>query len=612
MEYQFHVAALDSFREQLALSPLPDPQVGAIRDQEVADADQAPASAILGSLVGHLLTHAASDGRELDLLERAAKLWGEGLALYETLEGFRLQLETAIADPSDGAALQSLNTASAALSPLVVSVVGQDRKIKALRADIATLPHLPPHPRQEDLPIAAWGWGDIFPARRTEAFAREVRRQVTDTETSAFAFGVLSHYGAQAAGSAYLGQVVGGPRRSHRQRERLARNSVGSWVAAKVPGTPPVRNIAGTLKNAFPGGLPPAIEGLIQTAAANTYDGGVVPSLPDLQTGYQRLVRHLELLDQFALPAAPRTPIEPFLTRLFGDPSNPYVPTLPEDTGLVEAGEPPGPVGGGHGTIMPQSYGTGDPTGPAETPASTEAKCGAFWEALGWSVLFLLGGWFSCALRWGDGDRCRLWDDISQNWEAAFPNGVETSAEFSTDPQPLTASQVGNIAQSREITQLVGDLHNLQSLMWEGFQKARDYLALFGLVYPDGLLHQRRYSQYLTMTYTAAELGWPRLPDPGPRFDQYPASAVEQPQANSFAYLTGATPAAVLARVPQPDSTSAADVSMRVWEQMASGITDSTNFDLDADRGWRHPCWDVQGSINDQPVDVLALDFDQT
>jgi hypothetical protein len=610
-DYRVHLAALDSVREQLALTDFADPAINALRDEHVSDADQAPEMAILGSLIDLVIWHAASDGHELELLERAADLWSTGLALYTALAEFRLQLETVLDDPSNTGALQALNAASTQIQPLAHAALDLDAEVQALRQDVAKHHHLPPHPRQQDLPLTDWTWDNVFLARRTEALVREVRRQVSDATTSAFAFGVLSSYGANAAGSAYLSQVVGGPRRGHRHRNRLARYAVGSWVAQQDPSVPSLSAIADQLEAAFPSALPHEIEGLIRSSIDGTYDPGLVPAFPDVQVGYQRLLRHLRLLDSFVFPDPPLPPREPFLTSLFGDPSKSYVPSMPEGTGLVESGEPQGTGGSNPGSVMPQGLGTNDGPDHSEPPDSTEAKCGSFWEAIGWGFLFLIGGWIACVIRWQDGDRCQLWDDITQNWERAFPGGASGSVELSTNaPQALTAGDVANIAQSDQITQFIGDLHNLQVQTWEGFQKAYDFLAIFGLVYPDGLLGRWRYSQYLAVP--EFERGdTPRLPETGRRFDEYPTTGVELPASFSTAYTPGTTPAAVLTRVPQAGTTSAADLSLFVWEQMANDILDSSNLDLDADRDWRHPCWTAVGSINDQPIDVRGLAYDE-
>jgi hypothetical protein len=55
IDYRAHVAALNAFREQLALSAIGDPPIRALRDQQVADADAAPMAAVLGALIDHLL-----------------------------------------------------------------------------------------------------------------------------------------------------------------------------------------------------------------------------------------------------------------------------------------------------------------------------------------------------------------------------------------------------------------------------------------------------------------------------------------------------------------------------------------------------------------------------
>ncbi|MEU0501926.1 hypothetical protein [Nocardia sp. NPDC005998] len=613
IDYRVHLAALDAFREQLALTNFNEPVLAAARDAQVADADQQPGAVALGAMIDHVIWHASSDGYELDLLRRAADLWKQGLAVYETLGEFRLRLETALSDPHNANAVAGLNTATAQIQPLTQQVLTQIDDIQVLRQDIATMKHLPPHPRQEDRTLTNWRWGDLFLARRTEAFAREIRNIANDQQTSAFALGVLSSYGANAAGSAYLTQVVGGPRRAHPYRDRLARNTIGSWAAQNDPSVPSLNSVAQTLHEAFPTGLPASMVGLIENVASNVFRDADLPAFPDLQLGYERLQTHLKLLDSFRIPQPPAVPREPFQTLLFGDLGNPYQPSIPEDTGLVEAGQPPGagksPAGGGG--IMPQNIGTDDGPDHSEPPASTEVKCGPFWESIGWAFLFLLGGWMACVIRWKDHDRCQLWDDITQNWEAAFPGGVNAAVEISAgDPQALTSDNIDAISQSDQIAQLIGDLHNLQCLTWEGLQKAYEFLAVFGLVYPDQLLDRWRYRQYVAIP--SVEPGdWPKLPETGPRWDEYPNTNVELAASFSVRYTPGDTPAAVLARVPAVGTTSAADLSLQTWTQMALGEQDSTNLDLDADRAWLHACWQPRGSITDQPINVGVLSYDE-
>ena len=580
--------------------------MAATRDAEVADADQAPTVAALGSLVDHLFAHAASDGYELDLLERASGLWSRGLELYTALSDFRTQLEALLADPSDTTALQTLKSSYESLESQASDVQDLLADLQALRHEVAEVGHLVPHPRQQDLEIHEWGWGEIFLARRTEAFVREARRQVVDQETSAFAFGCCPATARtpparptsprssaararaphpqppRALRSRQLGRSLGPFRPLLRHARRPARRS----LPIRPPGGPHRVHPVGRRRHI----RPPA-------AAA----------VPDLEEGYRRLVRHLRLLDAFSTPDAPRPPGEPFLSRLYGDPSAPYVPSMPEQTGLIEAGEQPGTIS--TGTLMPQSNSTKD-DGPthSEPPGSTEVKCGEFWEALGVSLLFLLGGWIACVIRWADGDRCPLWDEIEQSWSAAFPSGVQIEGGTGA-AQGLTAAGAENIAQSPQISQFVGDLHNLQCLMWDGFHKAYEFLAVFGLVYPDGLLGRWRYRQYLAIP--EMEWGtWPLLPETGPRFDEYPGTGVELP-ATDFGYLQGTTPATVLSPVPQAGVTSAAELSMVVWEQIAMGVQDSSNLDLDADRGWRFPCWATDGPIDSQPVGVRMLAYDE-
>jgi len=80
--------------------------------------------------------------------------------------------------------------------------------------------------------------------------------------------------------------------------------------------------------------LPDAIGKLLNDGLAATYDVRLTAPLPDLQTGYSRLLRHLQLLASFELPPSP-TPLSFLLeVRKASDPDA----FPPVDTGVKPVG----------------------------------------------------------------------------------------------------------------------------------------------------------------------------------------------------------------------------------------------------------------------------------
>jgi hypothetical protein len=44
--------------------------------------------------------------------------------------------------------------------------------------------------------------------------------------------------------------------------------------------------------------------------------------------------------------------------------------------------------------------------------------------------------------------------------------------------------------------------------------------------------------------------------------------------------------------------------------EIASGVLDAINYDLDADRGFQFGCWSTNGSIDSDPVGVQYLAYE--
>ncbi|MFE6857806.1 hypothetical protein [Nocardia sp. NPDC057668] len=606
IDYRTHLAALALQTAHLAARPIADPVLAAQRDHQVGAVQTASRTAQLGALVDHLLRHAGNDGAELALLERAAALWADGLRLYAAVERIRDDVQGALADPADPGAAAAFCAATRTLRGLAEEFHDKHADIATLTSDVRAMDHLPEHPRQADLRTDRWPWGDLFLARRTDAFARTMFAHANSPDELAFAFGVLSSSTANACGSAFHGQVVGGPRRAHRFRDRVASTTLGSWFAQSRPELRRCADIADRIR--FGAGpepeLPQHLADLLQTVLDEVYDPALRPPGPDLHLGYRRLVRHLELLDRFEQPPAP-TPLPlTLIAEIYGDPANPPAPITTPTTSTPPVGHGPG--------ITPTTY-SGYPTGgnpgqPTQTDNTVDAgeACGAFWLGvlafLGFAVL--LGG--PCWEQWGSGKRCTYWDKyVAKNFETAFsPPALsqEERDELASQQQPLSAGQLGNAVVLRQLTELAAQLFEFQKGLWEALGKAKAYLTGSGLLYPDGKLGFPLYRQFLTVPEAA---GWPHRPEPDPvrRFYRYPPTPLEYPVAQPNLLPAGAGPARLRVLLGA--------AATETWIDMISGVRGTANPDLDADRGVRHDCWATGGSINDNPVDVQLLGYQE-
>jgi hypothetical protein len=607
IDYRAHALVFENVRQVLASASFGDPDLDAARDETMTDVANAEDYALLGALVDHLIGHAASDGTELALLGRAAELWEEGVALYGALGAVRADLEAALETPADPTAAPRFNKAAMEAQRFAQRLHGLQGRIFVLRDDIDPLPHLPPHPRQEDQKADSWDWGNFLLARRTDAFVRTLTGRATDPATRAFAFGALTSYAANVSGSPYLGHVVGGPRRAHRFRDRVARNSVGSWLKHQHPSIPSLTEMAQRIGFGNPAGatLPPEVRTLIEDAVSGTFDAARTPPLPDLGLGYRRLVTHLELLDRFVMPPVPAMPSPHFTAVLYANPANPPPTLRPQSVGVT--GDTSGGVGVGSNT--PGSGEVGKDDGKKEGGG----LCGALIALIILVVILLVVAFIKCIIEWADGKKCNYLEELGDLITGLFEEDPPhpTDPPTTEDPQ-MTGQGLSAFAATEQAVQLVGHLWDVQQQMWEGLDQAYGFLAKTGLIYPDALVENPGYKQF-TSTPAVASNKWPHRPeaDPEAAYHLYPNTQLEEPVGASSSFSFGASPNAFAVETHMQESPTAAHFAIPLWLQMATGDQDSTNFDLDADRGNNHPCWATGGSIDDNPVDVIVLGYEE-
>jgi hypothetical protein len=584
LDYHARFAVLHELRTTIGATFAGDPSLAA----RVSDLLNAVATdedaALLGACIDQLVAHAASDGVELDLLETAADLWTRGVSLYDQLGACRQGIEAALKNPTDPGSLANLQTAINGLDGLRGVAQQIAAEASSLKDAISPLPHLGAHPRQQDVPDKNWTWRDVFPARRTDAFVRAVFDRGRGGRGPAFAFGVLSGYAANVAGSAYLGAVVGGPRRAHRFRDRLARNTVGASLH-EILKTPATADLAKRLRYTGPTGapaLPSEIASILQAAFAAAYPDRTPP---DLDLGFSRMLRHLELLDVFKRPALPEPP--PLIPAQVGDPTG-------DLTIMSDDLSPPGVGVDLDPDMTPSSPSTSD-SGKSHGDICIAILVIAI--SVGLALLIY------CVGQWTTGKECKPSDffDTLQGSEEPDPRA----------PTNTTQGQLQAMSTPEIAAHIIQELFNMQMLLWQAFDLALGYLAVTGFVYPDALLMPSPlYQAFLKVPSRPA---WPHRPEANPQETYHldPTSPIEQPAASSPSFPANASPIAFVAGT---QDHAAEPVARTLLAQVLRRQTDTQNYDLDADRGFRHPCWSVApGTSIDDPVlsvDVLPYTAD--
>jgi hypothetical protein len=537
-----------------------------------------PNVARLGACVGPLLALSESD-TELDLLRRAAALWQRGSSVAEQLHTARIEFELSLARDDLPDALQVLDMGMQRLTGLHSDVKDLIADVTALQSEVTTLDHLPPHPRQADESSTAWGWANVFAGRRGFAFVAAMLASAQDERGRAFGAGALSGYAGHVAGSAFLGAVVGGPRRLHRFRDRLARNVLGVWLRRETA-TPRAGELAGLLRvdgRDDPPQMPADLAAQLEAALAEAY-----PSRPaaDVQLGYRRMIEHLELLDSFALPPPPEPP--------------PIVPAAGGGTGPIETQTFDQPQDGVDVTV-----GMGPDTDHDSPGMSSQKK--AQGDVCAYILLLIvtlgLAYLIWCIGRLTTDDKCGIEDFLG----AGSPDPPDPTA-------PTTQQELETLREPAATNHVLSDIYQLELRLWQGFAAARSFMTVCGLLTPDEQeLSQPLYRQFLEVSPTGP---WPRR-EPADAAETYatpPTSPAEQP----------------VTAVPYPDRgpdwllhvdlvDNQSTISEVVIDALCAhvGADEQINLDLDADRGRLHAAWSLRAgtSIADQPLDVEILNF---
>jgi hypothetical protein len=418
--------------------------------------------------------------------------------------------------------------------------------------------------QQLNAPVSQWSWRDVFLARRTTALVAAAQASATTPRQKAFAVGAFAGATGNLLGSGYLNAVVGGPRRSHQLRHRLAAYSVGAWLRDNQPA---LADTLADIQTALTFGesgtptLPSDIETLAHHALQKAYPSGTA-ALPDLHVGYSNLMEHLSLLGDFTLPPVPAPPNTALTTQLL-------VASITLGADNIH------PAGSGIGTNYPG-------IGPHENAG---AVCETLLAWLFWPPAFIIAV------------------DNALGGNSADPSfGTTTSGleAASTSPAALTA---------------ISNLYGAAMSAWQALSAARSALVLRGLLYPDPAdLGNPTFAQFLSIP--TAVHPYPAVPAPATDDGTtWPASPLEQPATSPSPFSVSGSPVTFLTGATDSVST----LSAKLWIDLIElhGVAPGKdqrligNLNLDADRSFAAECWTLApGSlITDEPVNIVTLTY---
>ena len=303
IDYHAHVGALQVIQDALDAAVGGSPHAATWLATKGAITAE-PGCALLGTLLDHLFERSQRAQPEQALLEGGAAFFKEAVKNLTEIASLRKQFEDMIEKPATATTdqVKAIKGQLEGIQPTLTHFIArfEGYRGRALRRPFR---HVAGHAIALDQPVARWLWRDVVLSRRTDAFIRALQAAGDGSPaTTAFAFGALAGYAANAVGSSFISHAVGGPRRSHPIRDRVARYAVGAWLKINEPALcsslSQLRDNL-TLGDPQAPALPAAIRSQIATALATTYPAGAPAPMPNLDEGYATLLRHLKLLESF-------------------------------------------------------------------------------------------------------------------------------------------------------------------------------------------------------------------------------------------------------------------------------------------------------------------------
>jgi len=525
----------------------------------------------IGALYLHLFEHAGSSDVEIVYLEDASALRAGMSDLFQRVGKVRAtaeQLSQTPPSPEKYDILKSVLDDSKDLEGIAKTILDKSQK---LLDKLKPTDYLETHPI--NLEISNWSWHELLIARRTGAFVSNLEQAAinqapNNDEARAFVHGAFISYATHAVGSTYINDAVGGARRSHPYRQKLARNTVGAWYRVNFPGETlslnELRDLVIRVKDE------PAkvtlIEKLIADALKTTYPQLANKPIPDVEAAISSMAHHLDLLTSFSPLALP--PLTPVAVQMKIEESG--------ARGEVDTQLKPATFNQQY-VAPPGSFTDNNPVKDNEWYDWVLFPCQA--------VVWILGKIVE-ALNW-IGVKIGL---IDQN-------------------SPTASSQVQALVTSKDYYVLIDLFARLQYKLHQSGADALTALKLLGLLYPDEIdLAEPPFRTFTVLLRDAFRFHLPV--NPHTEYLGYPQSPEELPPSLQSPSRYKDSPEIFLKPNPNYKKTVESFALELLVDSLASEFSPSqVNLNLDADRGFTDPCWELRPPIGVYPMIISRLNY---
>ncbi len=558
IDYQSHLAALNHTINKL--KKVIDTNGSPEYEQVYNMLNENFSYAFLGSIYERLLEHDKAADIELERLAKASELYEMVKNYYSGIGNARDAIESLILDPNQSDITMKYNKFYDEANELESKFQEVFAKLATFNEEFKDIKHVTQHGQATDEPVTNWNWRDIVLSRRTGMFVSnmwKIAKSMDNPKALSFAYGAITSYTSNITGSAYINQTVGGPRRSFPHRDRLASYTMGAWFMKNRPDlTTSFNDLVDKLSFGAPDApsLPEEINELLMESLYNTY--GHLKEYPNLNLSYQKLINHLKLLASFTPLPEPK-PINNNIFQTMSD----------NDYALYDGGPNNG-------------------TNPSPSNSGDFDIEWYYWVIFGVCIAAVAACYFSGIC--GPPDREPRQGPFLEDDRTV---GHLTSTEATIDVDGLFKLHINLFNMS---------IYGLKSL------------KLVGMIYPDSSdLGEEEFHQFTVIPFIKGGQNYLKKQFiKKDKFLAFPETDDESPQVRLFSiYPENSNPNIFL----EGSEYSYEEYGFWLFSKVIDGTLrelEEYNFNLDADREYKHLCWEVSsGSILDNPVLVSILRY---